>query len=203
MSLNYTILYISWFINEGCFANSTATDIAGCIKEQLPGQEDLLIPETPKKKKTERKCDMKGKVKSTYLIVAGFIICLLGIYSAMPNGNATSVKNSNCTEETSGVVREVSSYNSISAGRMYRVTLEYEAGGEPLTLETTSRYSVDQGQSVAVHYNPADSSEIYVEELEDSKANRLVKNIIMIVIGAFVVYLGVQARMAAVAGADE
>ena len=146
---------------------------------------------------------MKSKVKSTYLIVAGFIICLLGIYSAMPNGNATSVKNSNCTEETSGVVREVSSYNSISAGRMYRVTLEYEAGGEPLTLETTSRYSVDQGQSVAVHYNPEDPSEIYVEELEDSKANRLVKNIIMIVIGAFVVYLGVQARMAAEAGADE
>ena len=101
------------------------------------------------------------------------------------------------------MVREVSSYNSISAGRMYRVTLEYEAGGEPRTLETTSRYIVDQGQSVAVNYNPEDPSEIYVEELEDSKANRLVKNIIMIVIGAFVVYLGVQARMAVEAGADE
>ena len=190
-------------MNEGCFAQDTVTDTPGHIKEQLLGQEDLLLPESPKKKKNERKCDMKSKAKSTYLIVAGFIICLLGIYSAMPNGNATSVKNSNCTEETSGVVREVSSYNSISAGRMYRVTLEYEAGGEPLTLETTSRYSVDQGQSVAVHYNPADSSEIYVEELEDSKANRLVKNVIMIAIGAFVVYLGVQARIASEAGAGE
>lgn len=139
---------------------------------------------------------MRNKVKATYLIVAGFIICLLGIYSALPNGNSVSAKHSNCTEETSGVVREVSSYNSISAGRMYRVTLEYEAGGESRTLETTSRYSVDQGQSVAVHYDPEDPSEIYVEELEDSKANRMVKNIIMIAIGAFVVYLGIQARMA-------
>ena len=140
---------------------------------------------------------MSKKVKATYLIVAGFIICLLGIYAALPNGNAASVKNSNCTEETSGVVREVSSYNSITAGRMYRVTLEYEAGGEPLTLETTSRYSVEQDQSVTVHYNPEDPSEIYVEELEDSKANRMVKNIIMIAIGAFVVYLGIKARMEA------
>lgn len=146
---------------------------------------------------------MSAKVKSTYLMIAGFIICLLGIYSAMPNGNATTVKNVNCTEETSGVVREVSSYNSISAGRMYRVTLEYEAGGEPLTLETTSRYSVDQDQNVTVHYNPENPSEIYVEELEDSKANRLVKNVIMIAIGAFVVYLGVQARIASEAGAGE
>ena len=71
------------------------------------------------------------------------------------------------------MVRDVSSYNSITAGRMYRVTLEYEAGGERLTLETTSRYSVDQDQSVTVHYNPEDPSEIYVEELEDSKANRI------------------------------
>ena len=94
------------------------------------------------------------------------------------------------------MVREVASYNSISAGRMYRVTLEYEAGGESLTLETTSRYSVDQDQSVTVHYNPEDPSEIYVEELEDSKANRMVKNVMMIAIGAFVAYLGIQARMA-------
>ena len=101
------------------------------------------------------------------------------------------------------MVREVSSYNSISAGRMYRVTLEYEAGGEPLTLETTSRCSVDQDQNVSVHYNPENPSEIYVDELEDSKANRLVKNVIMIAIGAFVVYLGVQARIASEAGAGE
>ena len=146
---------------------------------------------------------MSTKVKSTYLIVAGFILCLLGIFSALPNGNSASVKDSICTEETSGVVRDVSSYNSITAGRMYRVTLEYEAGGERLTLETTSRYSVDQDQSVTVHYNPEDPSEIYVEELEDSKANRIIKNVIMIAIGAFVVYLGVQARIASEAGAGE
>ena len=146
---------------------------------------------------------MKAKAKSTYLIVAGFIICLLGIFSALPNGNSASVKDSNCTEETSGVVREVSRYNSISAGRMYRITLEYEAGGERLTLETTSRYSVDQDQNVTVHYNPEDPSEIYVEELEDSKANRFFKNIMMIIIGAFVVYLGIQARIASEVGAGE
>lgn len=147
--------------------------------------------------------DMNTKARSTYLIVAGFIICLLGIFAALPNGNSASVKNSNCTEETTGVVLEVSSYNSITAGRMYKVTLEYEAGGESRTLETTSRYSVDQDQSVTVHYNPEDPSEIYVEELEDSKVNRMVKNVIMIVIGAFVVYLGIQARSSSEGGAGE
>lgn len=143
---------------------------------------------------------MSAKAKSTYLMIAGFILCLLGIFSALPSRNFLSAKDAACTEETSGVVRDVSSFISISAGRMYRVTLEYEVGGELLTLETTSRYSVDQDQNVTVYYNPEDPSEIYVQELEDSKTSRLFKNIMMIIIGGFVVYLGFHARAAAEAG---
>ncbi len=118
-------------------------------------------------------------------MAAGIIIFMIGIYTVFGISAQTDKKLARCTEETTGVVTDVS-----ASGSGYFITIEYTPGYSPVSVTLDSKEKYDPGDEIPVKYDPMSFRNINIEGITKTGSSDRVTGIIEILAGAALVAAG-------------
>lgn len=118
-------------------------------------------------------------------IAAGIIVILIGIYTVFGISAQTNRKLAKCTEETTGVVTDIS-----ASGSGYLTTIEYTPGYSPISVTLDTKQKYDVGSEMIVKYEPMSFSNIYIEGITKTGSSDRITGLIEILAGVVLTAAG-------------